>query len=148
MQPLVREEVLDELDRDRALSHCGGQALDGGVPHVPGRKHARHAGLEREGRALERPAVVVPELLAREQEPVPVSRYLAGQPVGVRAGTNQHEEGVGGNRLLVAGGALAQHQLLQVGLASPADHRGAGAHLHVGRGLHLSHQVVRHPGSE
>ena len=77
-----------------------------------------------------------------------VSCDVRGQPIAVGAGPDQHEESVGGDRLFLIGGALAQDQLLQMALASPADHLGARAHLHVRRRLDCSHQVVRHPRLE
>ena len=79
------------------------------------------------------------------RNPCAVTRDIRGKPAGVRAGSDQHEERVGGDRLLVAAGCLAQHQLLQTALPSPADHRGSGANVHVRRGPDLPHQVVRHP---
>ena len=84
---------------------------------------------------------------AGEQEPVRVSRDLRGQPVDVRAGTDQHEQRVGGDRLFLTA-AVAQDQLLEVTVAASADHGGARAHLHVRRRLDRLHQVVRHPGPQ
>ena len=70
------EQAVDELDRDRALSDRGGHALDGSMPHVAHCEDARHARFEPQRGALEWPASVVWEIRAREQEAVPVSRYL------------------------------------------------------------------------
>jgi len=37
---------MQELNGDGALTYSGGDTFDGPVPHVPGREHAGHAGLE------------------------------------------------------------------------------------------------------
>ena len=66
--------------------------------------------------------------------------------MGARA--DHHEESVGRDRLLLIGSALAQNQLLQVALASPADDHGAGTHLDVRCRRDCLHQVVRHPRLE
>src|SRR5262245_15921511 len=47
--------LVDVGDHSRALAHGGGQALARAAADVAGGEHARQAGLEREGGALERP---------------------------------------------------------------------------------------------
>ena len=91
---------------------------------------------------------IVWEIRAREQEALPVSGYLFGQPIGPRPGPDQHEEPIGGDRLVFVRRALAEHQVLEPPVASTADHFGADADLHVRRPLQFVHQIVRHPGAE
>src|SRR5215204_6111771 len=100
---LVRQQVVDEMDCYRALTHRRGHALNGCMAHIPGRKHPRHARLERKRPALEWPSVIGRKVLAGVEEPVSVARDLVGQPVAVRASPDQHEERVCGDGLLVAG---------------------------------------------
>ena len=52
-----RKQAVDELDRDRALADGRRDPLHRAVAGVPDRQHARHARLEAERRARERPAV-------------------------------------------------------------------------------------------
>src|ERR1700730_18384084 len=46
---------VNEGDGHRALTRCGGNALDRAVAHIPGREGARDRGLQVVGRALQRP---------------------------------------------------------------------------------------------
>src|SRR6476619_679157 len=52
---LRREELVQHLDRDRALAHRRRHAFHRAPAHVAGREHAGHARLEREPRARARP---------------------------------------------------------------------------------------------
>ena len=142
------EEAVDQLDRDRPLSGHRGHPLDGSMPDIARRKHARHARFEPQPAALEWPRVVVREIRAREQETLSVSGYLRGQPIGLRAGPDQHEEPIGGDRLVFSGRGLAKHQVLESPVASAADHLAAKADFHVRRRLHFLHQIVGHPRAE
>ena len=135
-------------DGDRALPNRGGDALDRGVAHVARRKHAGHARLERTAAGVRAASRARPDRLPVRRNPCAVSRDLAGTASRVRAGPDQHEERVGGDRLFFAAGCSRSTSSLQTALPSPADHRGAGAHLHVRRRLDRPHQVVRHPGPE
>jgi hypothetical protein len=56
---LVGEDAVDELHGDRAPSDRGGHAFDRGVADIARRQHARHARLEAEGPAFERPIAPV-----------------------------------------------------------------------------------------
>ena len=53
-----RQVAVDEVDRHRTLAHGGRDPLHRVEPHVAGREHAGHAGLERERRAGERPGAL------------------------------------------------------------------------------------------
>src|ERR1700732_3985535 len=44
----MRQVLVDERDRDRALADARGDALDRAAAHVAGHEHARHAGLQQE----------------------------------------------------------------------------------------------------
>ncbi len=55
MQPLGREQAVEELNRHRALAGCGGHAFHRPVPNVAGREDSRHAGLEGERSTIGRP---------------------------------------------------------------------------------------------
>ena len=59
------EELVEELDRDGAFAHRGRDPLDRAVPHVTGGEHARHARLEEERTAVERPDLAVGHVRAR-----------------------------------------------------------------------------------
>ena len=148
MQPLRREQAVEELDRHRALPDGGGHSLDRTVPDVAGREHPRHARLEEKRTAVERPGAGVGKVGPREDEAVLVAIDLLRQPVGVRADSDHEEEAAGANRLLVSGGAIAEHQVLQPSVASAADDLGLKTDLQFRRCLDLTHQVVRHSGVE
>src|SRR5215207_1219057 len=147
-EPVSCEETVDELDRDRPLSDRGGHTLDRTMPHIARCKDARHARFKQRWPAFERPSVIVCEIGAREQEPLPVPGYLFGQPIGPRAGPNQHEEPIGGDRLVLSGRALAEFQVLESPVTSTTDRFRVHADLHVRRPLQFVHQIVRHPGAE
>ena len=102
MQPLRREQAVEELDRHRALPDGGGHSLDRTVPDVAGREHPRHARLEEKRTAVERPGAGVRKVGPREDEAVLVAIDLLQQPVGVRADSDHEEEAAGANRLLVS----------------------------------------------
>jgi hypothetical protein len=140
-----REERVDLLDRDRALSDGRGHTLDRPVSHVAGREDSRHAGCEMEGTAPERPPAIVREVLAGQHESAPVSLDLMREPIGVRAGSDQHEEPVCRDRLVGRGAVLAQHEMLKTPVTAAVDDRRSRANLDVGDRLQLLHQVVRHP---
>ena len=65
VEQLVREQAVEELHGDRALSDRGGHAFDGAVSDVSGRQHAGHAGFEREWTALQRPVGAVRNVASR-----------------------------------------------------------------------------------
>src|SRR3954453_13836765 len=114
MQPLGCQEAVHELDRDRALSDRRGDALDGTMPHVARREDTRHARLEQQRAGRRRWFIVGPlEIRAGEQEALAVSRYLFGQPIGPRAGTDQDEKAVGGDSLVLSGRTLTEFQVLE-----------------------------------
>ena len=75
-QAVGREEAVDELNRNRSFSDRSGHPLDGSMPHIARREDAGHARFEPQRAAVERPPMVAGEILACEQEAVPVSRYL------------------------------------------------------------------------
>jgi hypothetical protein len=52
---LLGEDLVDELDTDRALADGGSDALDAGGADVADSEHAGHAGLEQVGRTGQRP---------------------------------------------------------------------------------------------
>lgn len=59
MQPVGCERAMEQLHRDRALSDRRRYALRRAVPDIPGRENPRHARLEQEWMAGERPGAVV-----------------------------------------------------------------------------------------
>jgi len=137
---------VNELDRDRSLSHGGSDALDRSVPDVTGRKDTWDAGFERERPSFQRP--FGREIVAGEQEPVGVSCDVRRQPLRLRTGADQDEQGVGRDRFVFAGCVFVQHELLQMAVSSPADHCRAGTDVDVWRGPDCSNQVIRHSSCE
>lgn len=56
----------------------------------------------------------------------------------MRPRSDQHEQAVGCESLLLAGRGLAEHELLEPPVSFAAEDGGAEPHLYVGRGLELS----------
>ncbi len=96
------EQPVEDLDRDRAFTDGGRHPLHGPVPNVAHRQHSGQARLERERRAVERPALVSTEVRPREHEALSVSAHLRRQPFRVRLRADRQEEPVRGDRLLGA----------------------------------------------
>ena len=132
-QPLVGKEAVDELHRDRALPDRRGHALDRPCRTSPAASTPGMLVSSENGRRSSGQPSPSGSSRAGEQEPVAVPRDLRGQPVGVRARPDQHEEGVGGDRLFVAGGAVAQDQSLRAGRRLLRRRPRCRAHLHVRR---------------
>jgi hypothetical protein len=76
MQPVLYEQAVEKLNRDRALSDRGRHALHGTVSNVAGCEDPRHARLEQKRAAIERPSAVVGKIRSREDETprIPVAR--------------------------------------------------------------------------
>ena len=81
------------LDDDRALTHRGGDSLDGALPHVPDGEDAGQARLERKRRRVMRR---VGEVAARRHESPLVTLDGGRKPVGVWACPDEDEQSRGG----------------------------------------------------
>src|ERR671917_1023861 len=93
--------LVDRLDGDGPRSHRGRHPLDRPVPNVARGEDPGHAGLEHEGRPLERPrSLPVPrEVGPRNDVAALVTLDLAGQPARVGIGSYEDEEGGGADGL-------------------------------------------------
>src|ERR1043166_2831043 len=99
MELIACEELMDELDRDRALADGRGDAVHRALPDVPCGEDTRHVGLERERAAFERPGLVVLDIRSSENEPAVPPRELLWEPVSIRVGADHEEERIGPHRL-------------------------------------------------
>src|SRR4051812_27534356 len=93
------EELVNELDRDRALTDRRGDAVHRAVPDVARREDPGDAGFQRERAACERPTGPAVDVRAGPDEPAGPPRQLVRQPVRGRVGADHHEEGVSRHRL-------------------------------------------------
>ena len=142
---------MDKLNGSCALTHCGRYSLHGPVPHVAGREDTRHAGFEKERRALERPAggrlaspVKIPP---GENESSVVSFHAALEPLCVRFRANHQEERRGWH-LSGPGRLVSQGQGLQGAAARTVDYLGTRADIDVGGLADFGDQVLGHAGAE
>ena len=119
MQPVGSEQVMEQLDRDRALSDRRRHALRRAVPDIPGRENPRHARLEQEWIAGERPRAIVGKIRSREDETLVIPLDLRWQPLRVRVPSDHEEERVSVNGFLASLQAIGKHQVLQPPVTPP-----------------------------
>src|SRR5215831_5836081 len=98
------EVLTGEADGDRALADRRGYSFDRVAAHVAGREHARQAGFEQVGIAAQlfpggRVAGLPAEVRAGDDEAVAVQLDRFSQPLRVRLGADQDEQGRGGKYL-------------------------------------------------
>jgi hypothetical protein len=148
MQLVACEQVMEQLNRDRALSDRRRHAFRRTVPDIPSRENPRHARFEQEWTAGEGPSAVVGKICSREDETLVIPLDLRWQPLCVRVPSDHEEERVGVNGFLASPQAIGKHQVFQPPVTPAADDLGPETDLHVRCGLHLAYQVVRHPGAE
>jgi len=127
------------------------ELLHGPVPHVAGSEDTRHAGFDKERRALERPAdgrlaspVKIPP---GENESSAVSLHVALEPLCVRFRAN-HQEQRRGWHLSGPGRLVSQGQGLQGAAACTIDYLGTRADIDVGGFADFCDQVPGHAGAE
>ena len=87
--------TVHEVDRHRALTDGRRDPLHGVEPDVAGREHARHAGLQGERRARQRPAPGVggtQEVLTGDDEPLAVADDVGAEPLGAGRGADEDEQ--------------------------------------------------------
>src|SRR5262245_16954940 len=92
-----------EADGDRALADCRGGSLDRAAPYVADRKRSRQAGFEQVRISPYlfpdwRVADLLAEIRTSDDEAVAVQLDRVSQPLGVRLGADQDEQGRGGQR--------------------------------------------------
>src|SRR5829696_2016003 len=140
---------MDGLDDDGSGSHCRGHPLYRPVPDVADGKDTGHARFHWQGKVSEWPAprglgVLHEEVLAGEDIASLVALYLLGQPPGVRLGTDEDEQGRGGNGFSDPGGKILKYEPLEPALPAATDDPGVEAYLDVLRRLDFFDQVVGH----
>ena len=103
-------QVLVNLrDGYRSFSYSGRHPLHRPRVHVADREHTGQAGFQRKRYRLARFSPVrTGQVAAGQDEPVPVARDIAGQPVGVRGGADHDEERRGRLRVIAAGDPIVQ----------------------------------------
>src|ERR671916_1693936 len=144
--PVLRsaQVLVDGLDGDRARPHGGGHPLDRPVPDVARGEDPGHAGLEHEGRPLERPrSLPVPrEVGPRNDVAALVTLDLAGQPARVGIGSYEDEEGGGVDGLGGPRGGVLEDQAFEPSTPATVHDAGVQADLDVLGGLELRDQVL------
>ena len=86
------EMLVHGSNRDRALTHRFGDALDGAVTHVTHREYAGRAGFEGQGWPVGRPRIGR-QVATREHKAVIVATDRLAEPVRARFGSDHHEHG-------------------------------------------------------
>src|SRR5215469_132865 len=126
------EVLADEADGDRALADGGSYPLDRAAAHITGREHAGHAGVQQVGIAvqpgpggLRKPAEVRPG----DHEAVAVQSDGSGEPLGVRLGADENEQGRGVQRSPGRCGQVFDHDPLEPYGPVELPHRAVGQHL-------------------
>src|SRR5581483_12136963 len=103
----LRQVLMDQGNGHRALADRGGDALDGRVPDIAGHEHTRHAGFEREGIAIQRPAgwprAARHEIETGEDEASLVTHNVSADPFGMRLSAYEDEQEIRRNILLTDG---------------------------------------------
>ena len=83
---------MNGLDRHTALAHGRGHSFDGAVPHITRGKHTGDAGLQQVrgplGRCCPGSVVNTDQILAGENEAMPVAEEAGGQPFRMRLRAN------------------------------------------------------------
>jgi len=109
MGGLALQVLVNLWDGHRSFSHGGRHPLHRPRVDVPGREHAGQARFQRKRYRLARfGPVLTGQVAAGQDEPVPVARDIAGQPVGVRGGADHDKQRRRQHRLVAAGGPVAQ----------------------------------------
>src|SRR5437763_4489691 len=89
----LRQVAVGELHGDGPLADGGRNTLHRLVAHVPGAEYTGHVRLEQIRIARERPtarlSVLLLEIRTRKNEPVVVTLYDSGDPVGAWLGTDE-----------------------------------------------------------
>ena len=125
-------------DGYRSLSDSGRHPFHRPRLHVAGREHAGQAGFQRKRYWLARfSTVLAGQVAAGQDEPVPVARNIAGQPVGVRGGADHHEQRRRRHRVVAAGGPVAQDQLGEPMVAAGRSDLGVQPHMGSGGAFDL-----------
>src|SRR5687767_8897472 len=121
---------MDELDRDGALAHARRAPLDRAPSYVPGHENARDTHLQKERLPLLSPADGTTTSLCQvwpgEQETVLVPLHDSLQPVRVRHGADEDEEGGRRHCLLITALGAQECDRLQPLVADRLPYGGAG----------------------
>src|SRR5215204_1651981 len=102
------------------------------MAYVAGGEDARSAGFLRQRRSVQWPMT---EILAGQEEALGVAFDGVGQPIGVRVGTDQHEQPVGGLNLFAAGCGVTHRNGFQTAMAVYAGYRRVVPDANIGRSL-------------
>ena len=138
---------MHQADRGRAVTDGGGYPLDRAVAGVAHGENPGDGGLERERRAVERPARrvrAVPHHVAPGQDVTPAELDRSGQPLRAGLAADQHEQRRRRDLLGPAVPPVVQGEGFEaVGSVAVGD-LGLQAHREVGGGPDLADQVVGH----
>src|SRR5262249_25514508 len=123
---------MNEIDSHRALTDGGRDPLHRVESHITRREQPGYGRLQRERDACQRPAgavFAVEQIAAGDDEAVLVTRDFITQPVRAWRGPDVHEEPVGVDVFLRAGGAIGEREALEVVGTSARDDLGLQAYL-------------------
>jgi hypothetical protein len=147
MQPVGCEQAMEQLDHDRTLSDCGRHALRRAVLDVADREHPGTLVSSINGLPASRH-------VRSSRRSVPIrtksgsSRWTCGwKPIRVRMPPIMRKS-TSADGFLARMQGIGKHQLLQPPVTPAAGDLRPETDPHVRRGLHLTHQIVRHPSAE
>ena len=138
---------MHQADRGRAVTDGGGNPLDRAVAGVAHGENPGDGGLERERRAVERPARrvrPVPHHVAPGQDVTPAELDRSGQPPRTGFAADQHEQRRRRDLLGPAVPPVVQGEGFEAAGPVAVGDLGVQAHRDVGGGPDLADQVVRH----
>lgn len=132
----VTQIAVHEVDAHRAFADCGGHALHRAAAEVAGGEDAGQAGLQRQAVA----ALALPQfgngaglcLRAGEHEAARVEGERAGQPIGVRVGAGEDEQGPHLEVAVLARTVVDDGHRLEGLVAECLGHLGVQQHAHSG----------------
>ena len=139
---------MNEIDRHGTLPHRRSHPPDHVMENVARGKDARHAGLQQEWVALQRPApgppAIVDQVLPGVDEPGLTPFHHTRHHIGVRGGPDEDEHSSGRNRLGYAGLIVPYRNGFQPLFARDLNHFRLYQHLYVLPSVYLVYKVMRH----
>ena len=133
---------MNELNCGSSFPHRRCDSLNGSASDIAGRENARHAGLELEWRAIERPTGRARrEIGPRQNEALAVALHHTLQIVRVRRPSNEDEERLRPDGLFDVSGIVDNCDRLESILPMHFHHSGVESDLDIGCRLELVDEI-------